>query len=270
MLLGRGAVFSARGAGRPEHLGRGWCSPPCMTPGGGGPGGRPTSDWQLSWGSGRSCVGALVGKGLVSSHRGAQGTPSPGDPWRSEATCHFRPRRTLRCAPRTPASTSVWEEAGCGTSSRLRWEMGWDGAWKRHIWPPLQLSGSSGCSQPQSPDRADHTGDRALRELTWVLLSNALACPGLPQAGAASYQLLALTGTGTRPGLGWKPSHGLLCAPTAPGGGQRCTSRHTPINPCAGHCPDVQPTTSLHGLRSWRAVKVDTVDGPRGVPRQAP
>ena len=32
-------------------------------------------------------------------------------------------------------------------------------------------SGSSGCSQPLCPDRAAHTGDRALRELTWVLLS---------------------------------------------------------------------------------------------------
>ena len=48
----------------------------------------------------------------------------------------------------------------------------------RHTWPPLQLVGSSGCSQPLSPDRVDHTSDRARRELTWVLLS--LQCLTLP------------------------------------------------------------------------------------------
>ena len=104
--------------------------------------------------------------------------------------------------------------------------LGW-GLEAAHLAPP-RLSGSSGCSQPLCPDRAAHTGDRALQELTWVLLS--LQCPGLPGAAAASDRLLALTATGTRPGLQWKPSHGLLRAPTTPGGGQRCTSHtHPPV-----------------------------------------
>ena len=42
------------------------------------------------------------------------------------------------------------------------------------------------------------------------------------------------------------------------------------IHPRAGHCPEVQPRTSLHGLHSRRAARVDTVDGLCGVPRAVP
>lgn len=81
--------------------------------------------------AGRCLVGAHEGLGSgtwgparASSHPGAQGTPTPGDHWGPGTTCRSRPQRTRTSGPQTPASTSVWQETGCGTSSRLQRDVG--------------------------------------------------------------------------------------------------------------------------------------------------
>lgn len=85
----------------------------------------------------------------------------------------------------------MWYQQSPAVGDGLRWDLEAPHLSPRcpqHTWPFLQLAGSSGCSQPLSPDHADHTGDRAQRELTWVLLS--LQCPGLPGVFPRLRQLL--------------------------------------------------------------------------------
>lgn len=80
--------------------------------------GRPTSNWQPQ----RELMSLMLGLwwAMVWSHLTGVLRTSQG----IRSHLPFSSRANTRCARRTPASTSVWEEAGCGTSSRLRWEMG--------------------------------------------------------------------------------------------------------------------------------------------------
>lgn len=142
--------------------------------------------------------------------------------------------------------------------------------------PPAHLAFSAARGvkwvQPTSvPRPAGHTGDRT-RELTWVLLS--LQCPGLPGGlpKAVTWPLMGCAGPNRDrkvpgPAQRWKPSHRLLCEPTAPGGGTDELSHHPPSNPCAGRCQmssqNKPAWTSAPGGQS----RADTVDGPGGAQR---
>lgn len=110
-------------------------------------------------------------------------------------------------------------------------------------WPPLQLTGSSRCGRPLSPDWPDHKCERAQHKLTCVLLS--LRCPGLPSAlPRARPRLWQLPDGGVRwaavpnrdrkvpgPACGGYSASGPLCEPTAARGGWRCASHHPPVGP---------------------------------------
>ena len=88
-------------------------------------------------------------------------------PFSSKANTEVCPTDT--CFNLCLGGGGMWYQQSPAVGDGLRWDLEAPHLSPRcpqHTWPFLQLAGSSGCSQPLSPDQADHTGDRAQRELT--------------------------------------------------------------------------------------------------------